>query len=250
MAIYGKSRIFTNIGIVNQDKESSPMLSSSLEQLGLLGHYFESPYSLLNHYSENWFKLIIINHHASSELMEMARWIGHQATSQTSVLIWAPQLESSPATQSTDLGAVSMLEKPCPSASLAGKINGLLRGEPYQPTHGGKTAFGTYEFYVSCCQVKVNDEWIGLTQKQFDLALLLFKHEGQCISKQWIARKIWGASLKDTSRTLDTHISVLRKKLHLHENDCRIISVYGSGYQFCMMPKYSYGQVTEEDVFV
>ncbi len=250
MALYGKSRTFNNVGIVNQDSTYTSILSDSLAQLGLHGKFFSNPYEMLNDYQDNWFNLIILNHCASQELTEMARWIGHQATSQTAILIWAPNVEVEMTNQPSDLVVISALEKPCTNISITTKINELLRGDPYRPTRGSKTDFGKYEFYISCCHVKVNEEWIPLTQKQFELALLLFKYQGQCVSKKWIASKIWGASLKDTSRTLDTHISVLRKKLHLHENGVWIMSVYGTGYQLFFDQEFVDEQASQDGVHV
>ena len=64
------------------------------------------------------------------------------------------------------------------------------------------------------------------------MALFLFKNAGKLISREVIANVVWGRPVSDLSRTIDTHVSRIRKKLNLApENGYRLQPVYNSGYR-------------------
>jgi DNA-binding response OmpR family regulator len=77
-------------------------------------------------------------------------------------------------------------------------------------------------------------ETIALTNREFDLAVFLFRNAGKVLSRNHILEAIWGIESDDlTTRTVDTHISRLRKKMKLGEdNGWRLSSVYQHGYRF------------------
>jgi DNA-binding response OmpR family regulator len=73
---------------------------------------------------------------------------------------------------------------------------------------------------------------VTLTQKEFDLALYLFQSDGLLLSRDHLLNKIWGFHAEVDTRTVDTHISRLRKKLRLDGRlSWKLISVYGVGYR-------------------
>jgi len=73
---------------------------------------------------------------------------------------------------------------------------------------------------------------VTLTQKEFDLAVYLFQSDGLLLSRDHLLNKIWGFHAEVDTRTVDTHISRLRKKLRLDGRlSWKLISVYGVGYR-------------------
>ena len=56
---------------------------------------------------------------------------------------------------------------------------------------------------------------ITLTEKEYELAVFLFRHWGRVLSRGHILESVWGRSAKINTRTVDTHVSRLRRKLHL-----------------------------------
>ena len=72
-----------------------------------------------------------------------------------------------------------------------------------------------------------------LTNREFELAVFLFRNAGKLLSRGHILEAIWGIDNDSVStRTVDTHVSRLRKKLGLNEDsDWTLTAVYQHGYR-------------------
>ncbi len=80
------------------------------------------------------------------------------------------------------------------------------------------------------CKVSVKNEEVHLTKMEYDLLLYLIENEGIVASREQILLSVWGYDNSQTTRTIDTHIKVLRSKL----GSCGdyIKTVRGRGYCF------------------
>jgi DNA-binding response OmpR family regulator len=70
-----------------------------------------------------------------------------------------------------------------------------------------------------------------LTEKEFHLALFLFQNIGRLLSRGHLMEAIWGLSASIPTRTLDTHISRIRRKLDLHAYGLSLTPTYNYGYR-------------------
>lgn len=81
-----------------------------------------------------------------------------------------------------------------------------------------------------CCFLAGRE--IELTDKEFAVALFLFRNIGNLLSRRHILEAVWGVSADLSTRTVDTHISRLRLKLAVRpENGYKLASVYNFGYR-------------------
>jgi DNA-binding response OmpR family regulator len=81
-------------------------------------------------------------------------------------------------------------------------------------------------------EISLNDKAIKLTKKEYDLAVFLFKNVGRVISRDHIMESVWGKYSDLNTRTVDTHISRIRSKLKIgEENGWRLNSIYMHGYR-------------------
>ena len=92
-------------------------------------------------------------------------------------------------------------------------------------------AYHPYNFDVRARSVYKNSCLIPLTSIEFRLALYFFACQGGVTSRDRLLENVWNTSTEIKTRTIDVHISSLRKKLGLHSTVWRIESVYGKGYR-------------------
>ena len=127
-------------------------------------------------------------------------------------------------------GADDYLVKPARSGELLARLNALQRRASGV---GGASSLvvGPYEFDAGLSVARLHGEIIELTQRQYELALVLFRNTGRLLSRQYLLEAVWGLNDNVQTRTLDIHISQLRNQLALADNGWRIHSVYAHGYR-------------------
>lgn len=129
-------------------------------------------------------------------------------------------------------GANDFLVKPIRKEALLTRIQVLLQRAYPAWQAVDQIEFGVYKFETRKARLTIKNDAIALTQKEFDLGLLLFKNMGRPLSRTYILESVWATETEDNSRTIDTHISRVRNKLQLlPEYGFRLASVYGYGYK-------------------
>jgi len=89
-----------------------------------------------------------------------------------------------------------------------------------------------YEINPEEGYIALNGQEIPLTAKEFDLCVHFFKNPGRLVSRKNLLETIWVRRSDINTRTVDTHISRLRKKLQLDgSHGWKLISVYHQGYK-------------------
>ena len=71
---------------------------------------------------------------------------------------------------------------------------------------------------------------LDLTPKEYELLLLLALHPGRAFSREFLLQHLWGYDYDGFDRTVDTHMTRLRKKLGTVGE--KIVTVWGVGYRF------------------
>jgi DNA-binding response OmpR family regulator len=129
-------------------------------------------------------------------------------------------------------GADDYVTKPAAPPVVKARILALLRRSYAPPASAEAETYGAYAFSPAIEQAKVGGEPVELTSKEFQLALLLFRNSSRALSRDYLTEAVWGRSADLPSRTLDVHLSHVRRKLGLGPaNGYRLMTVYGYGYR-------------------
>lgn len=109
-----------------------------------------------------------------------------------------------------DNGADDYITKPFGTMELISRIKALLRR-----TSKSAEEYSAGELYVCPPKhiVKVKDEEVALTLKEFEMLCLLLKNRGTVLTRDRLLEEIWGYDYDGESRTVDVHIKTLRTKL-------------------------------------
>lgn len=133
-----------------------------------------------------------------------------------------------------ELGADDYIPKPCNPRELLARIRAVLRrsGPPDGAVDEAVT-IGDLSMNPGDRSTSVAARALTLTQTEFDLLNLLVRQPGQVVTKQELSKKVLGRSLGQWDRSIDVHISNLRRKLGPHPDDSlRIRTLRGSGYLY------------------
>ncbi len=153
----------------------------------------------------------------------------------TPILLLTAKGEEADKVRGLRMGADDYVTKPFGLLELLARVEALLRR-----THAGSAVremlgvqrFGLIEVDPAARTVSRASQTVELAPKEFDLLLALMRARGAVVSRLELMRQVWGYSAAVVSRTVDTHIAELRRKLEENPASPRhIITVRKTGYR-------------------
>ncbi len=137
-----------------------------------------------------------------------------------------------------ELGADDYVVKPFSSRELISRIRAVLRRARSAPSEEqAQVTVGELHLDAGARSVKIGDEQLKLTRKEFDLLSELVAHAGQVVTREDLMARVWDVNWFGSTKTLDVHIRTLRQKLGDDSSDPRYIeTVRGVGFRL-LMPK-------------
>ena len=128
-----------------------------------------------------------------------------------------------------DLGADDYIVKPFGMSELIARVRARLRRVASKPNTAVLT-IGRLTLDKRAHNVKLDQQTLPLTIKEYDLLCLLMENRGMAFSREMLLDKVWDYGYDGGTRTVDVHIQTLRAKL----GDCSsmIETVRGVGYRF------------------
>jgi DNA-binding response OmpR family regulator len=155
--------------------------------------------------------------------VEVCRQLRKQHGAELPILVLTARRDETDVVVGLDAGADDYVTKPFRLAELQARLRALLRR-----AEGGR---GTGE--VSAQDVRVDraarrafrgEEELDLTPKEFDLLAELVAHAGTVVSREDLMRAVWATEWFGSSKTLDMHVSTLRRKLGDDPTDPRYVT--------------------------
>ena len=158
--------------------------------------------------------------------------------SETPVLILSARGEETDKVLGFHLGADDYVAKPFGLLELLARVDALLR----RAASGGSrtrlaapVSFGDVHVDPGTHTVKRAGTPVTLRPKEYDLLIALLQRRGQVASRTELLEEVWGYSGEVYSRTVDTHVAELRRKLEENAAEPRhILTVRKSGYRIAV----------------
>ena len=134
-----------------------------------------------------------------------------------------------------EAGADDYLAKPFNPRELVARIRAILRRLDKPPSSEGPLEVNGVRIDPGAREVTVNGKKIDLTTYEFDILELLMRTAGKVLSRDDLMEHLYNRKATAYDRSIDMHISHLRKKLE--SGQPVIKTIRGVGYQFCRSPE-------------
>ncbi len=132
-----------------------------------------------------------------------------------------------------ELGADDYLLKPFGTKELLARIRAVLRRSKPEAPEVEEYSFGDVYLNFKKQIASKGKKEISLTAKEFALLKLLISHEGEVVSRDTLLNEVWGYDKFPTTRTVDTFVHNLRKKIEDNPSKpAHLITMPWAGYKF------------------
>ena len=220
------------VAVLDDDRVHLELARQTLEGIGHDFHGFTDGRTLLRALRRETFDLLILDWELPDiSGIEVMRWARENLEEPVPILFVTNRSAESDVIEGLSAGADDFMVKPIRVGELTARIGALLR-RAYPNKSSGEFEIDRYRFDPATAQIRVGEQAVVLKQKEFDLAVFLFRNIGRLLSRKHLLEAVWGIEAEVSSRSLDTHISRLRGKLGLMpENGYRLSAIYSVGYR-------------------
>lgn len=132
-----------------------------------------------------------------------------------------------------DLGADDYITKPFGISEFLARVRAALRRGMIDPARVEQYRFGSLRVDVIREEVFQGRRKVSLRPLEFAVLHALIQRRGEPVSREELLHEIWGYDAVPDTRTVDTHVARIRRKIEENpEHPQHILSVWGKGYKF------------------
>jgi DNA-binding response OmpR family regulator len=220
------------IAIVDDDPDMAELLSLWLAQEGYDNDYYSSGQDFIKALNSKNFDLLLLDWVMPDfDGEQVLEWVRTQSELHIPVIFITARDTEDDISKILTQGADDYIVKPVKQKELLARITAVTRR--HTPHHEQQEmTYGNLRIDLESRIVSKVGEPVKLTEKEFKLILFLFKNIGRLLPREQILSAVWGYGSGINTRTVDTHMSRIRKKLDLvPENGWRLNSIYHQGYR-------------------
>jgi two-component system alkaline phosphatase synthesis response regulator PhoP len=232
--------------VIEDEPTLSRLLSYNLSQEGYAVHSVDNGSEGLQEASGKGYDLIVLDIMLPGmngfEVLTKLRQKGDQ----TPVIILTARNAENDVVQGLKLGADDYITKPFGVAELLARVSAVLRRTKSEEADSTSTpenaqekviAVGELKIYPEKYEVVLGGDTILLRPKEFEVLLYLVQRPGMVVTRDDLMNVVWGFDYVGGQRTVDVHVSSLRKKLEMNQQSVQIDSIRGVGYKLVVSKK-------------
>ncbi len=220
------------IGLIEDDPVHRELVTASLERAGLAVVAFGSAHEYQRR-SVGEVDLILLDWQLPGQSgIEFLRVLreGEEETRMPVIFLTANGDEER-VVEALNAGADDYVVKPARPAELVARVEAVLRRHAITdaPT---PNAFPPFLFRPEQREVLRDGKPVVLSSREYDLLWFLFQRSGRIVGRDTLLRQVWRIASDVNTRTVDTHVSRLRKRLGLNgESGWKLTAIYHHGYR-------------------
>lgn len=221
------------IAIIEDDPSQAKLLSIWLEKDGHACKVFPKGKNFISSASNEQFDLLIIDWVLPDiNGDEVLRWARVNLGWEIPIIFMTFRDATDDIAKILNLGADDYISKSVDRKELLARISSLQRRAKFSPQSDNVIQIGDYQVDSGQHKIFYQGEEIQLTPKEFKLAHYLFKNVNQLRTRADLLANVWGRNAEISTRTVDIHISRLRKKLKVDDSErWKLESVSSMGYR-------------------
>ncbi len=218
------------IALVEDDDDQAGRMQNWMESAGHDCSVFYDIESFKANFRKSTFDILALDWRLEAGSgIDILKWVRRTISCDIPVIFITARQGEEDIVTALEAGADDYLVKPAREKEMLARIKALARRA--QP-ESEVLEFPPYRFDVNNRQLFIDDETVRLTEKEYELAIFMFRNRGRVLSRQHLLSTVWGTSAALNTRTVDTHASRLRKKLRFSESTkWRLASIYQHGYR-------------------
>lgn len=220
------------IAVLEDDPTQTLVISSCLRQAGHEIHEFRLTADLKRFCARESVDLYLLDWVLPDQSGEdFLRWLRTERNDETPAIFITSRDAESDVVAGLNAGADDFIIKPMSQAILLSRIEALMRRVKPRDPHASLN-LPPYRIDPAQNRIWLHGTEIELTEKEFGLALFMFRNVGRLISRGHILEAVWGKTPDIPTRTVDTHMSRVRGKLQITpDNGFRVVPTYNFGYR-------------------
>lgn len=220
-----------HIGILEDDPVQQELIAAMVQDGQHTSRVFGTAAAFMEGLKRETFDLLIIDWMLPDGTGgDVLQWMRQNMGWQLPAIVLTAQEDEKTTVAALEAGADDYIVKPPKPRELLARLTAASRRA--RPAALAVVRVGDYEIDVQNQKMTVGGEAVVLTQREFDLAVVLFQSLGKILSRDHLLDKVWGMSADVDVRTVDTHVSRLRRKLQIDgARGWKLSPVYGFGYR-------------------
>jgi DNA-binding response OmpR family regulator len=221
------------IGCVEDDPDQTGLLRLWLEHAGYGCAVFPTASDFRRRLGNEAVDLVLLDRSLpDARGLEVLSWIRQSPNASLPVIFLTASGDEADIVEGLAAGADDYVVKPPKQGELLARVAAVLRRRGVDAEGSDTLELPPYSIDAQRRQVSINGEPVDLTQREYELACYLFRRRGRIVSRDALLENVWNLAGGVSTRTVDTHISRLRKKLGLSgEYGWRLTAVYQHGYR-------------------
>jgi len=221
------------IALLEDDVDVGSAIKQWLEAAGHSVHHFISGKTTIREAGRESFDLFLLDWHIPDlSGTEVLHWLREKQHSTVPVLFVTSRDTEEDIVSALNAGADDYMVKPIRRLELQARVEALLRRSRPKAVESDSLEIEPYRFDLVARTVSLGTATVEMTDKEYELTLFLFRNLGRLLSRGHISESVWGRSNDVQSRTVDTHVSRIRKKLEFGpDRGIKLTPVYNFGYR-------------------
>lgn len=225
-----------DIALLEDNPSDARLIKLYIESSGHSCNIFETGQSLIDELPNQTYALLLIDWELPDITGDkILQWVRKNIGQDFPVIFVTGRDSTEDIVAMLDAGADDYMTKPVNLKEMLARITALVRRSQFKKKkkkNNNSIVVAPYSLDFKCHKITKSGVEISLTPKEFELAGYLLQNIGDLISRTQLLQDIWGYGPEIHTRTIDIHISRIRKKLGLtEEHGWKLISIYHKGYR-------------------